>query len=265
MIAGNTTVYELGVQGALSDVGCLIDMAGLGLGYVRNDSSTVRIGATTTFRELAESPHLAGSELVAIVDTVKQITSPQIRNAGTVGGSICSGIPFYDMPTTLLALGARAKVESPGGERVIKLDEFFIDYFMTCLGPEDIVVEVEVPHSTNTGTSFMKLGRNLADFAVVNAAVRVQLDSGRRKIVSCGVALGGVAATPIRAKGIEDALEGQDVAKNLVLQALRETRDIDPTPSVQASTEYKRAVLPVIVRDALFVAIARAGGELGAS
>ncbi len=262
LIAGNTTIYELGWQGALSDVQCLIDMSGLGLSYVRDDSSVVRIGATTTFRELAESPLLVGSEYVALTETVARITSPQIRNAGTVGGSICSGIPFYDIPTTLLALGAQARVASPSGERVVRLDEFFIDYFVTCLSPDDVVVEVEVPHSTNTGTSFVKIGRTLADFAVVNAAAQVQLDSARRKIVSARVALGGVAGTPVRAGDVEGALKGNDITKSVVLHAAGQTRNIDPTPSVQASSEYKRTVLPIIVRDALIIAIERAGGGL---
>jgi carbon-monoxide dehydrogenase medium subunit len=260
LVAGNTTIYELVAQGALVDIDCLIDLSHLGLGYIREQEDGVSIGATTTFTEMAKSPLLERADYFAVKETAKKLTPPQVRNMGTMGGALCSGIPFYDIPTTMLALGTRLKIATPDGDRSVSVDEFFLDYFMTALSPEEILTEVYLGGNLNAGTSFVKLGRTSADFAVVNAAARIVLDSSRTRVEEARIALGAVANRPIRMEAAEKSLEGKAVSKDIILKASHEAADLEPTPSIHASSSYKKRVIPVLVRDVLTAAIRRAGG-----
>jgi len=261
LVAGNTTIYELVAQGALVDIDCLIDISHVGLSYIKEGEGGISIGAATTFTEMSRSPALEGPECFAIKETAKKLTPPRVRNMGTMGGSLCSGIPFYDMPTTMLALGARLRIASVEAERDVNADEFFLDYFMTVVSPEEILTEVYVERSKNTGTAFVKLGRSSADFAVVNAAAKVVMDSSRKRIEDVRIAIGAVANKPIRAESAESALKGKSVSRDVVLEAAKEAASLEPTPSIHASSDYKKRVIPVLVRDVLMSAVSRAGGN----
>lgn len=260
VVAGNTTLYELGYQGGLADVDTLIDTMGLGLSYISGDEYELKVGATTTFTEIGSSQLLNGTSCYALKEVSMKITPPQIRNMGTVGGAACSGIPFYDLPVTLLALNSNFKVASSNGERVIKGEDFFIDYFVTALSPEDLLVEVQIPKKPNTGSAFVKLGRTSVDFAVVNASTMISLDKQSKHISEARIALGAVAATPIRAKDAEESLIDKAISEDTIAKASRlaVADDFEPSPSVHASSKYKKKVIPVMVRDALSAAIQRA-------
>jgi carbon-monoxide dehydrogenase medium subunit len=262
LVAGNTTIYELSGQGALADVDRLIDLMHLGLNYVRADGTSIKIGATTTFSELAKSPILDRPEFFGLKETARKLTPPQIRNMGTIGGAVCSGIPFYDMPTTVLAQGARMKILSSEGEKIIDADEFFIDYFVTALTPEAMLTELEFQGTPNTGTAFVKLGRASADFAVVNAATKITLDPSRKRVQNARIAMGAVASTPVRAKSAEEALEGEETTQTTIIQAAKEAANLEPTSSVHASSAYKKRVIPILVRDALIASVERTGGKI---
>ncbi|MDA4124654.1 MAG: FAD binding domain-containing protein [Thaumarchaeota archaeon] len=261
LVAGNTTIYELVAQGALVDIDCLIDITHAGLSYVKERENGISIGAATTFAEMARSPVLERPEYFAIKETAKKLTPPQVRNMGTLGGALCSGIPFYDMPTTMLALGARLRIATTEGERELNVEEFFLDYFMTAVSPEEILTEARVEGNLNTGTAFVKLGRTSSDFAVVNAAARVVLDSSKKRIEETRIALGAVANKPVRMEMAEGALEGKVVSKDVILRAAKEAATMEPTASIHASSDYKKRVIPVLVRDALLSAVSRAGGS----
>jgi carbon-monoxide dehydrogenase medium subunit len=261
LIAGNTTIYELVAQGALVDIDYLIDITNVGLSYIKKRENGVDIGSTTTFTEMARSPLLDGGEYAAIKETASKITPPQVRNMGTLGGALCSGIPFYDMPTTILALGGQLKIATSDGERVLGIDDFFLDYFMTAVSPEEILTEVHVEGVSNRGTAFVKLGRTSADFAVVNTAVRITLDSSKKRFEAIRIAIGAVANKPIRLEAAEKTLEGKVVSKENILKAAKEAATIEPTASIHASSTYKKRVIPVLVRDALLSAVNRAGGR----
>jgi CO/xanthine dehydrogenase FAD-binding subunit len=258
LVAGNTTIYELAAQGALVDIECLVDLTNLSLSYIKEEDTGIALGATTTFTEIAKSPLLEQGGYVALKETGGKITPPQVRNMGTIGGALCSGIPFYDMPTTVLAMGGRIRIASADGERKLDVDDFFLDYFMTALSPEEMLMEVLFARYPNSGSGFVKLGRISADFAVVNAAARVILDSAKTKIEQARIAVGAVANKPIRLESAERYLEGKAISRDHVLEASRKF-SIEPTPSIHASSEYKKRVMPILVRDALLMAINRAG------
>jgi aerobic carbon-monoxide dehydrogenase medium subunit len=264
-VAGNTTLYEFARQGALSDVEHLIDMERLGLSYVRMDPSSgnLCIGATTTFSEMMASPLLENRSYLALRDAASKITPPQIRNTGTMGGSICSGIPFYDMPTAVMALEAKVKVLSVRGERLIDVGDFFQDYFLTSLAPDEMVLEVRFePPSSDSASSFLKLGRMSVDFAVVNAATSLAVDPSSGKVTKATIALGAVSNVVVRSRVAENILLGgrllgEDGDQLIQRAADSASVDLEPTPSVHASSKYKKRVIPVIVRDALLRARAK--------
>jgi aerobic carbon-monoxide dehydrogenase medium subunit len=261
LVAGNTTLYEFARQGALSDVSQLIDMEGMGLSYVRKDPSSgnLCIGCTTTFSQMAGSPLLESPCYLALRDAATKITPPQIRNTGTVAGSICSGIPFYDMPTAVMALGSKMKVLSSREEKLIGVDDFFQDYFLTSLAPDEMVLELQFsPELRDSASSFLKLGRLSVDFAIVNAAASLTVDRSSGRITQARIALGAVSNVVIRSLAAEEALVGRrlggEEGNKIVQTAAEAAANIEPTPSVHASSNYKKRVIPVVVRDVLLQA-----------
>ena len=262
---GNTTLYEFARQGALTDVETLIDIGPLGLSYVRESENDLIIGAATTLAEIADSSLIRNSpSCFAASECANKITPPQVRNMATIGGAICSAIPFYDMPVALLALGARVKIASlDKGIREVELDNFFVDYFVSMLSPDEMVLEISIPNFANNTSSFAKLGRSSADFSVVNAAARIEYDVRTNRIVRSRIAVGAIGGTPIRAKKSEEILSQCDVEKEVILGASENALSgIDPAPSVHASSRYKQKVAPVLVRDVIVSALRRAGAQI---
>jgi aerobic carbon-monoxide dehydrogenase medium subunit len=259
-VAGNTTMFELANQGGLVGVEGLVDIMGLGLSYIRHDenASILRVGATTSFTEIGSSEVPNSKSYYAIKEVSLKITPPQIRNMGTIGGALCSGIPFYDMPTVVVALDSKIRVSSHAGERIIDSKDFFVDYFITALSPEELVLEVQIPDLPRTGSSFVKLGRSAVDFAVVNVSARVTLDDSKRRVKEARVALGAVSNCPIRHVAAEEYLTGKEITDESILSAAKQPINFDPTPSFHARVEYKKKVIPVVVRDALLAAVGRA-------
>ena len=259
LVAGNTTIYELARQGGLVDVDKLIDVSNLGLSYVEAKDGILYAGSATTFIQLAKSELLLAPSVFTLRETAAKITPPQVRNMGTLGGAISSGIPFYDMPTTILALGSRIKAVSAKGEREIPADDFFVDYFVTALDSSELVVEVQTPLQLNTGTAFVKIGRTSVDFAVVNCSAKVRLNERGDRIEQARIALGAVATKPIRTLSVEKALVGSDVSRDKIAVAAKSAaEEIDPSPSIHASPGYKKKIIPVVIRDAVLTAAERA-------
>ncbi len=274
VVAGNTTLYELARQGGLSDVGILVDISKLGLSYIREEedddptydsqssfsSTTLHIGAATTFSKMAESRLLAKPSYYALKESAMKITPPQVRNMGTIGGSACSGIAFYDMPPVLLALDSKMKVfSSTTGEKTIAAKDFFVDYFMTALSPEELLTEVVVEDKPRSGSSFIKLGRTSVDFAVVNVAVRITLDESMRVISDARIGIGAISNVPVCANEASQMMIGQVASPELIRSAATLAGSVveEPVPSVHGSSKYKKKVIPVLVRDALFSALDR--------
>jgi carbon-monoxide dehydrogenase medium subunit len=261
VVAGNTTLYELANQGGLDDVDTVIDLSNLALSYFTRDVTGLHIGAMTRFTEIGGSDLRECDSNYAVKETAMRLTPSQVRNMATIGGSACSGIPFYDMPVTLLALGAEFQTVSYEGERSIVAEDFFVDYFVTALKPEDMLIEIRCPETKRTGSSFVKLGRTSIDFAVVNSAVRIAMEEKENKVSDARIALGAVAGTPIRAKAAENSLIGREPTRENILKAASLSADFDPSPSFHASTEYKKKVVPIVVRNALFAAVDRVQGK----
>lgn len=265
IVAGNTTLYELANQGGLADVGVLVDISKLGLNYIRetdDDSSfrTLHLGAATTFCNIAQSEVMAKPSYYALKECAMKITPIQVRNMGTIGGAACSGVPFYDMPTVLQALDAKMKIFSAmSGEKTIEAKDFFVDYFMTALSPDEILAEVIVEDKPRSASSFIKLGRTSVDFALVNVAARISLDESMRVITDARIGIGAISNVPVYASEASQTMIGQVASPELIRSAAKLAASAveDPTPSVHGSSAYKKKLIPVLVRDALFSALDR--------
>lgn len=260
IVAGNTFLYDLAAHGGLTEVKLLLDLSELGLSFVKKSVDGVVIGSYTTFGQVANSPlrNDGPAGLEALWECCSKITPPQVRNMGTIGGSLCAGVPFFDFPTSALALEPEITAYSTNAERKYNARDHFVDYFQTAIREDEILTEVFFPYTRRkSGSAFVKLGRTEVDFAVVNAASFLELAQNNECEV-CRIAVGSVANTPIRWKELENFLIGKKISEDLISKAVHEIKfGLNPTPMPQASSEYKKLVVPVIVRDCLTEALHR--------
>ena len=259
IIAGGTGFYELAKRGYVPEVKNVVSIMKLGLDYVRENEKEIRIGATTILQSLLELGIGERRGLEALGDALREIRPVQVRNVATVGGEICISVPIVDLPTALLACEASLGVMSSDGERFLKLDDFYIDAFLTKLDYGEIVSEVILPQKRGVvASSFGKIGRTAYDFNLVNSAVSVNLDRG--KIVSIRTFLGGIKRIPLRAIEFEKKLVGKsDLDETMIFDAAAASFTKESfLPSVHGSSEYKHAILPVLLRDCTLKAIDRA-------
>jgi len=281
VIAGGTGFYELARRGYIPEVKHIVSIMKLGLDYVKEGQDSIVIGATTRLQSLLESGIGEKTGLEAIGDALREIRPVQVRNVATLGGEICISVPIVDLPTALLACDASLRVFSTGSvEYSTKLEDFYIDAFLTKLKYGEIVKEITLPRNnpesnqpsdqsrTNLGndlrnnpnarSAFVKIGRTAYDFNLINAAVSLSIRPDG-KIDSIRVFLGGIKRTPLRALNFEKRMVGKKVDENLIMEAAREAFGKEKLfPSVHGSSEYKMEILPIVLRDCVMKAYARA-------
>ncbi len=217
----------------LVDVGRLDELR-----YVREDGDRIAIGALTRHSELVTDPVLA-RHCAVIPQAAAHIGDPQVRHRGTIGGSAAHADPAADLGTILLTLDAELVARGPGGERTIAAADFFTGPFETALGPQELLTEIRVP-AVESG-AYLKLARRSADWATVGvAAARVD---GRVQ-----VGLTSMGMTPLRARGVEEALAGGATAADA---AARADEGTDPPDDASASSAYRAHLAQVLVQRAL--------------
>ncbi|HYJ60159.1 MAG TPA: xanthine dehydrogenase family protein subunit M [Actinomycetota bacterium] len=223
----------------LVDIGRLSDLS-----YVRADGDGVAIGALTRHHDVAASEAL--QEMCPIVPyAAGQIGDPQVRHLGTIGGSVAHGDPAGDMPSVLMALDATFVARGPSGERTIAADAFFTSLFQTALAPDEVLTEIRVPRAAD-GWAYLKFNRRAQDWALVGVAA-VRSNGGAR------VGLTNMGLTPLRATGVEDALNG---GADPATAAVRADEGTAPPSDAFGSAEYRRELVKVLVRRALEEAMA---------
>ncbi|RLI10253.1 xanthine dehydrogenase family protein subunit M [Candidatus Bathyarchaeota archaeon] len=257
-IAGGTDLLVLLRDGAVS-AKHLIDLGGVHeLQYIREENDEIRIGAATTHAQLLRS-ELIAEKTPLLHEAAASIGSVQIRNRGTLGGNLCNASPAADTAPPLLALNAEAAVASTGGTRIIPLGDLFAGPKMNSLRPGELLTEIRFPTPpAGSGTSFQKLGRRRGlTLAVINVAVYLCLEGGVCR--EARIALGAVAATPIRMPAAEEMLEGRQLSGELIEAAASACRDqVRPIDDIRASAEYRREMAYVLTRRALMDAWERA-------
>jgi CO/xanthine dehydrogenase FAD-binding subunit len=217
----------------------------------------LRIGATTSFREIQASPVIRDS-YTALADAARQLGHMQIRAMGTIGGNICNASPAADSAPPLLVFDAKVKLTSATGSRVLPLEAFFVGPGATVLSAGELLVEIQLPPlPLNTGSAFLKIGRTRADMAKVSVAVA--LERKGRDIHSCRIALGAVAEIPLRAREAEAILTGARYSEDVIQQAGRQVaKEIRPITDVRSTARYRAEAAKTLVADALRLAWQRA-------
>jgi carbon-monoxide dehydrogenase medium subunit len=231
------------------------------LDYIREENGKVAIGALTTHAAIEGSSLLKG-KCPLLAETASEIGDVQVRNRGTIGGSLAHADPAADYPAAILALEAEIVAASAAGTRTLAAAEFFVDLLTTQLRPGEIVTEVRVPvNGLGAGTAYAKLHQPASGYAVVGVAARVML-SAKGVIEKTVVGITGVAAKAYRATAVEKVLAGKKPSEKLLVEAVRgAAKGVDVLSDLHASREYRREMASVFARRALERALARAAGK----
>lgn len=240
LLAGGHSLLPL-MKLRLAQPALLVDIAPLHeLRYVRDDGDAVAIGALTRHHDIANSP-VARSSAPVLAHVAGQIGDPQVRHRGTIGGSLSHGDPASDLPAVVLALGGTLVVQGPKGRREIAAQDFFLSFFEVALAPDELLVEVRVPRSSDGAWGFEKLTKRAQDWAIVGA-VAVRSASG------VGVGLVNMGPVPLRASAVEAAVASGASAAEAAQHAGEGT---EPSADFNGSVEYRQHVARVLVRRAL--------------
>jgi carbon-monoxide dehydrogenase medium subunit len=237
----------------------LIDIARIkDLSYIREESGQIRIGATTTHYQIESSDRLK-SICPLLPEAASYIGDVQVRNKGTIGGSLAHADPAADWPAVALALGVDLVATSKKGERIIKADDFFVDMMTTALEPGEILREIRVTlPQGRLGQAYRKVLQPASGFAVVGVAVSLTLDQ-KGACQSAGIGITGIASKAYRARQVEQALAGKAVDNNLATSAAAHATDgISPNGDLYASADYRRHLAQVYTARAIQDAAASA-------
>ncbi len=228
------------------------------LRYIREAEEKIEIGALATHFQI-ESSALLNEKCPLLADTAREIGDPQVRNRGTLGGSLAHADPAGDWPAAMLALDAELQAVSAQGERWIAARDFFVGLMSTALAPGEILATIRVPTlPARSGDAYFKFRHPASGFAVVGAAVRVKLsEAGHIEQVAIGVT--GVGAKAYRAADVERELVGKSpTARRLVEAAAHAADGVEPNADLFASAEYRHHLAAVYVRQALERALEKA-------
>jgi carbon-monoxide dehydrogenase medium subunit len=237
----------------------VIDIGKLrGMSYIREENGHVVIGALTTHAEIASSS-LLRAKCPLLTEAAAAIGDVQVRNCGTIGGSLAQADPAADYPAALLVMDVGIIAASTADARMIPIDEFFLDMFTTALRPGEILSQVRVtPPARHTGAAYEKLRQPASGFAIVGVAARLTLGKGK-KIDDVGVGITGLGPTAFRAEAVEKALHGKTASDKLFAEAARyAAQGIEPLSDLHASADYRREMASVYTRRTLKRAFARA-------
>lgn len=227
--------------------------------YMKKVNSGLTIGAMTRQTEI-ESSKLILENAPLIHETMPYIAHPQIRNRGTVGGSLAHADPAAELPAVMVAVNAEFELRSQRGQRTVTAKEFFVDLFFTALEPDEILAEISVPmQSKKSGYAFMEVARRHGDFALAGVAAVVSLDS-KSQCKDARIVLMSVGNGPVQAQQAQQALIGQKPTEKAINEAstLAAEKDIDPPGDMHASVDYRRHLAKVLTERVLVKAFDRA-------
>ncbi len=224
------------------------------LDYIEHDSRKgLRIGALTRLRTIEKSAVIK-EKYPWLARCAAGMGSVQMRNSATIGGNLCHGEPAADLPPLLMALGARVMLKGVSGERTVKLENFFIDFYETALRQGEILCEIQVPRIPGgTGVAYLKYNpRSAMDMGVVSAAAALRLEAGGNVCRDARITLGCAAPTVIRVGEAEALLKGKKPTTALMKRAAKAASAVaDPISDFRASSEYRKEMAAIYVRQAI--------------
>jgi aerobic carbon-monoxide dehydrogenase medium subunit len=260
LLAGGHSLLPL-MKLRLAEPSKLIDLGRLkdSLAYIRRENGHVSIGALTTHHALEMSDDLRQA-VPALVDAAAQIGDAQVRNRGTIGGSLAHADPTADLPAVMLALGAQMVAQGPGGRRTLAADDFFVDLLTTALRPDEVLVEVRLPAaSPGSGAAYRKFEQPASGYALVGVAAFVRVDG--ESIAEARVGVTGAGPRAYRASGVESGLVGKAPSRETIAAAAQHATDgIDVSGDIFAAPDYRAHLATVMAQRAIEGALERARG-----
>lgn len=234
--------FRLARPSVLVDLNWVQELTGL-----ERTNGTIRIGAMLRQRAAEQSPVIQeGCPL--IVRGLEYVGHLQIRNRGTVGGSIAHADPAAELPAVALATGAEMEVRSVRGERTVPAEDFFQGPFTTALAPDEILTAVRFPLTEGARVGFLELARRSGDFALGGVAALVRFDDGSRIVSEASLVALGMGGEPRRLAGSQDAVRGRELTDDVLKgAAAAASREVDPFTDVHADAEYRRELVGVLL------------------
>ncbi len=232
-----------------------------GMDYIREERDKIAIGALVTHAQVIAS-ELLRTKCPLLHETASEIGDMQVRNRGTIGGSLAHADPAADYPASILALDAEMVVQSSSGKRTIPAAEFFVDLLTTQIRPGEILTEILVPIKRPAeGMAYKKFHQPASGFAIVGAAARViATKSGQIEDIALGMT--GVGPKAYRATAVEKSLRGKNATESLIADACsRAAQGVDALGDIFASAQYRREMASVFARRAITSALEKAMGR----
>ena len=210
------------------------------------------IGALVTHREL-ETSALVKEKFPVLCEAEKEVANIRVRNMGTVGGNLASGEPLTDLSQIFISLDGKAKITGSNGQRIIPVEELFVDFYTTSLGEDEILTQVVLPPlPARSAIEYIRFSSSsVVDKPSAGVAVRLTLETSSEAVQAARIVLGCVGATPVRARRAEGLMTG----KKLTLELAEEaggiaSEECSPTSDLRGSEQYKRAIVRVLVKRA---------------
>ncbi len=239
---------RLATPSKLVDLGRIPELRG-----VRDDGDALVIGAMTTHYDV-QHDSLIGEHAALLALATETVADPQVRHRGTFGGSLAHADPAADLPAVALALDVELVLHGMDGRRTVPAAEFFTDFFTTAMRPGEILVEVRVPKKTGWVAHYEKFNRVAQAWSIVAVAATVRVDDGR--IAEARVGLVNMAATPLRATAVEQALVGQPAtAESIKAAAAHAAEGTSPTTDGNADAAYRQHLAQVLTSRAVAAAV----------
>jgi carbon-monoxide dehydrogenase medium subunit len=261
LLAGGHSLLPL-LKLRLANPKLLIDLGRIpGLSDIGQEDDKIVIGALATHYQI-ESSKLLAAKCPLLPQTARAIGDVQVRNRGTIGGSLIHADPSADWPAAILALGSDLKLSGPNGERRIAAEKFFLGTMTTAIEPTEILTEIRVPASPRrSGSAYLKMPQPASGFAIVGAAVRLRLDT-KGRCDDIGVGVTGLGDKPFCAHAVEERLRGSKLTPKLIEEAVSQVGDgIEPLEDLHASAKFRAHLAQVYTSRAIQEAGKRAAGR----
>ena len=258
LLAGGHSLLPL-LKLRLANPTLLIDLGRIsGLGEINEQDGKIAIGALATHYQI-ESSELLKKRCPLLPETAREIGDVQVRNRGTIGGSLTHADPAADWPAAILALSGELELRGPKGKRTIGAEQFFLGPMTTAIEPNEILTEIRVPiTSRRTGSAYQKMAQQASGYAIVGVAASVRLDS-KGRCDEIGIGVTGLSDKAFRARAAEERLRGNKVTAKLIEDSAARVADgIEPLEDLHANGEFRAHLARVYAARAIQDAVKRA-------
>jgi carbon-monoxide dehydrogenase medium subunit len=252
IIAGGQSLIPV-LRLRLAAPSLIVDLGGIPeLRGVREDGDKVVVGAMTPYYDILKDD-LVKQHVMLLAQATETVADNQVRHRGTFGGALSHADPAGDLGAVALALDAEMEIAGPSGSRTVPASDFFVDYFTTALGDGEILTEIRFPKYTGWGSHYEKFNRTAQAWSMVAIAAAIRTEGG--SIAEARVGLTNMGTTPIRARGVEEALVGQPATADAVRAAAERVTEGTAAPSdADAASDYREHLAKVLTGRAVLAA-----------